>query len=1222
MTLRVSIRLAVLLLFAGSSLAVSFAQAARRSLNVPPSNRAGFSRQAPAETGVQFTNYIALDRYTTNQIYLNGSGVAAGDVDGDGWCDLYFCGLDGPNTLYKNLGNWKFKDVAAAAGVACESLSATGAAFADLDGDGDLDLVVNSIGEGTHIFRNDGKGRFTMSHLLNVGKGGMSLAIADYDGDSWLDLYICNYRTSTLRDQPGTNFRIEMVNGKPVVAFINGEPATLPQYAGRYTLSPSGNIAEHGEADALYRNDGKGGFIHVPFTGGTFLDESGKPIGAPPYDWSLSAMLRDLNGDGRVDLYVCNDFDSADGIWMNQGGGRFKALSQSSLRNTSKFSMGVDVADIDRDGDDDLFVLDMLSRYHVTRLTRADKSMDPGLPGGLDHRSQFTRNTLQLNRGDGTFAEIAYFASLAASEWAWTPIFTDVDLDGFEDLLVTAGHARDDMDIDNGLRIERTRRARKMLVAEELALRKSSPAIPSPLLAYRNTGTLRFEETGAAWGFDAVGVAHGMCLADLDNDGDHDMVINNLNAPAALYRNESGAARVMVRLRGNHGNTQGIGAKILVRDGAVPIQSQEIICGGRYLSSDDPAPVFAAGSSTNITVEVIWPTGKRTLLKDVHPNEYLELAESTAAPVAHEKEPEIQSLFEDASGFLAHVHHETFFDDFARQPLLPNRLSQLGPAVTWFDLDDDGREDLIIGGGKGGRIAVHRNAGGGRFARTNIATFQTALTRDASAILGITRKNASPLLLVATSSYEDGQTNRPALVVHDCATGKQDLLPAPPNSSIGPMTLADIEGDGDLDLFIGGRVVPGAYPVPASSMLLTSDNGKWVIDHKNSALLKHVGLVSGAVWSDLDNDGYPELALACEWGPVKIFRNHNGLLEDATREWGMADKIGWWNGITAGDFNGDGRMDLVASNWGLNSKYRVTPAHGARLYYANWGIAGEVEPIEAYFDEPLNKWLPHRDLNSVGRAIPIIREKFPTHRSFAQATIDQILGDMMPRAQVLEANWLATTVFLNNGAQFEAAPLPHCSQFTPAFGINVADFDGDGHEDIFLSQNFFAVQPQTSRNDAGRGLVLKGNGDGTFAEMDGARSGIRIYGEQRGSAVADYDQDGRVDLAVSQNAAATTLWRNVRAKPGLRVRLDGPAGNPKGIGAILRLRFENSWGLAREIHAGSGYWSQDSAIQVMATPGEPRELEVKWPGGARRTMPIKPGSREVIASYEGGTSRP
>ena len=1218
MTLRVSIRLAVLLVFAGSSTGMCLAQTARRELKVPPSNRAGFTRVVPIETGVQFTNYLGLDRYTTNQIYLNGSGVAAGDMDGDGWCDLYFCGLDGPNALYKNLGNWKFKEVATGAGVACESLSATGAAFADLDGDRDLDLVVNSIGQGTHIFVNDGKGSFTRRHLLNEGKGGMSLAIADYDGDSWLDLYICNYRTSTLRDQPGTNFRIEMVNGKPVVATINGEPATLPQYAGRYTLSPSGNISEHGEADALYRNDGKGGFVHVPFTGGAFLDEDGKPLSSPPYDWSLSAMFRDLNGDGRVDLYICNDFDSVDGIWMNQGAGRFKALSKSSLRNTSKFSMGVAVADIDRDWDDDLFVLDMLSRDHVTRLTRADKSMDPG---GLDHRSQVTRNTLQLNRGDGTFAEVAFFAALAASEWAWTPIFTDVDLDGFEDLLVTAGHARDDMDIDNGLRIERTRRARKMPVAEELALRKSSPAIPSPLLAFRNIGGAQFEEAGPTWGFDALGVAHGMCLADLDNDGDHDVAINNLNALAAIYRNESNAPRVMVRLKGDRGNTQGIGAKILVRDGAVPIQSQEIICGGRYLSSDDPTRVFAAGSSTNMTIEVTWPTGKRSMVENVRPNEYLEVAESTAAPVKHEKEPGVQPLFEDASWLIAHVHQETFFDDFARQALLPNRLSQLGPAVAWFDLNEDGREELIIGGGRGGRIAVYRNEGGGRFAPTNIATFPV-LTRDASAILGISRTDTSPLLLVATSSYEDGQTNRPGVVLHDIAIGEQNQLPAPPASSIGPMALADIEADGDLDLFIGGRVVPGEYPVPPSSMLLLSDNGKWALDEKNNPLLSQVGMISGAVWTDLDNDGFPELALACEWGPVKIFRNHRGHLEDATSEWGMADKIGWWNGITAGDFNGDGRMDLVASNWGINSKYRVTASHGARLYYANWGIAGQVEPIEAYFDEALRIWVPHRDLNSAGRAIPIIREKFPTHRSFAQATIEQILGDMMHRAHVLEANWLATTVFLNKGARFEAASLTHCAQYTPAFGINVADFNGDGNEDIFLSQNFFAVQPQTSRNDAGRGLLLKGNGDGTFAEMDGARSGIKIYGEQRGSAVADYDQDGRVDLVVSQNAAATTLWHNVRARPGLRVGLDGPAGKPNGIGAILRLRSGNGWGPAREIHAGSGYWSQDSAIHVMATPGEPRELEVKWPGGARTTMPLKPGSWEVIATYEGGTSRP
>lgn len=590
---------------------------------------AGFTLLRGEETGITFSNLLSQAKYTTNQIYLNGSGVAAGDVDGDGWCDLYFCGLDNSNVLYRNLGNWKFADVTDSAGVAMKAFNSTGAAFADLDGDGDLDLVVNTVGQGTHLFLNEGHGHFAEGPTLNESRGGMSLALADAKGDGALDLYICNYRPSTLRDQPNTNFRINMVNGQPVVALVNGEPTTSPALEGRFTLGPTGNVAEHGEPDVFYHNDGHGNFSPVPFTSGAFRDEDGKPLTAPPYDWGLSVAFRDLNGDGAPDLYVCNDFDSVDRIWINNGNGTFHALPRMALRNTSKFSMGIDVADINRDGYDDIFVLDMLSRNPVTRLTRADKSMEPTPIGVTDNRPQFTRNTLQLNSGDGTYREIAYLAGLAATEWAWTPIFLDVDLDGYEDLLVTTGHARDDMDIDNGLRIERTRRAQKMAVSDELALRKSSPALPSRKVAFRNRGDLHFEDAAAKWGFNQVGVSHGMCLADLDNDGDMDVVVNNLNQGAGIYRNDGSAARVAVRLKGAGANSRGIGAKIEVSDGRVARQSQEMICGGRYLSSDDAMRVFTAGTNGNeMRIEIRWRSGKQTRVEGVRANRIYEISES------------------------------------------------------------------------------------------------------------------------------------------------------------------------------------------------------------------------------------------------------------------------------------------------------------------------------------------------------------------------------------------------------------------------------------------------------------------------------------------------------------------------------------------------------------------------------------------------------------------
>jgi hypothetical protein len=468
-------------------------------------------------------------------------------------------------------------------------------------------------------------------------------------------------------------------------------------------------------------------------------------------------------------------------------------------------------------------------------------------------------------------------------------------------------------------------------------------------------------------------------------------------------------------------------------------------------------------------------------------------------------------------------------------------------------------------------------------------------------------------------------------VYHIASGTAENLVPSQP-SSIGALALGDLDGDGDLDLFVGGRVVPGHYPEPASSLVFENRDGHFVLDELNSAQLNNVGLVSGAVWTDLDGDGFPELVLACEWGPIRIFHNDHGKLKpwDPPLTWPtnsigslnsqpstpnsertLNQLTGFWNGVTPGDFDGDGRMDLAVSNWGLNSHYHVRDGHGPRVYYGPWGGNGEIELLEASFDPQLQKWLPQRDLNTVAKAMPWVHENFRTHHEYAAAGIEEILGEHFKEARMLEVNWLQTTVFLNRETNFEVVQLPAKAQFSPAFGINVADFDGDGKEDIFLSQNFFALPAQVARNDAGRGLLLKGDGQGRFTPIDGSLSVIKVYGEQRASAVADYDGDGRPDLAVSQNGAETKLFHNLRARPGLRVKLKGPPSNPTGVGAVIRVGFGEQWGPAREIHAGSGYWSQDSPIQVMGLAKVPTRVQVLWPGGKRSETTVQKDAHEI-----------
>lgn len=1175
-----------------------------RSLSVSVSSaaRPGFTWQEAQNTGIRFTNQLSQDRFTTNQIYLSGSGVAAGDVDGDGWCDLYFCAIQGENVLYRNLGNWRFENVTAAANVGCRGLDSTGAAMADLDGDGDLDLIVNSVAQGTRIFLNDGRGRFQQSQVLNPERSGMSIALADFDGNGTLDLYISNYRTRALRDLPGTTFKIRKINGAPVVVEVNGRPATDPDLLGRFTVSASNTIIENGEPDALYRNDGQGHFTPVSFTDGTFLDEGGHPLQNPPYDWGLGAAFRDLNGDGWPDLYVCNDFDSPDRIWINDGHGKFRAIAELALRNQPKFSMGVDFADINRDGFDDIFVVEMLSRSHSVRLTRADRSMEGSGIGQFRNRPQLTRNTLQLNRGDGTYAEVAYLAGLEATGWSWTPAFLDIDLDGYEDLLVTTGHGRDDMHADHGMRIDALKRSRSLTPLQHLELRKATPPVIAPQAAYKNLGNLHFQEMGAAWGLGQTGICHGLCLADLDNDGDMDVAINRLNDVAAVYRNDATAPRIGVRLKGSGKNTAGIGARIIVRGGAVPLQSQEMQAGSRYLSGDQAMRVFAGPTSEQLAqIEVRWPGGKTSRLEQVSGNNVYEIFEITSHDPRSSNISNSVPLFEERT--LGVAHHEDPFDDYARQPLLPKKLSQLGPGVGWIDLDGDGWDDIVMGSGKGGSPSVLLNTRNGGFKREQTPLYEAAAPRDLAGLCALPEAGANRLL-VGVANYEDGNTENGPVMEYVRGHSTPSMTLPVQESSCGPLALSDVDGDGDLDLFVGGRVVAGRYPLAPASTLWRNENGRWILDEANAKLLANVGLVSGAVWTDLDGDGRSDLILACEWGPIRVLRNENGILRDVTARMGLEAKLGWWNGISVGDFDEDGRMDLIASNWGLNHKYRVTSKHGPRLYAGDPSGVGRIETLESYYDETLNMWVPERDLLAVARHLPFVRESFTELAHYARSGMDEIFGDRIKTFQTWEANTLESLLLLNRGDHFESVALPVEAQLSPAFGIAVADLNGDGHEDAILSQNFFNTQGQTSRNDAGRGLVLLGDGKGGFRTLPAVESGIAVYGEGRGVAAGDYDQDGRVDLLMAQNGGELKLYRNQRARLGLRVRLQGGKSNPAGVGARMRLEANGAWGPVREVHAGSGYWSQDSFVQVLCSQQAPTRLEIRWPKGATSVVPI------------------
>jgi hypothetical protein len=1107
--------------------------------------------------------------------------------------------------------------------------------FADLNGDGSLDLLISTTGEGVLCFTNRGNGTFvecTDFAGTRSSYNAQTLTLADIDGRGPLDLYVADYRVHDSRDLAEFD-QISMLheNGREVVA---------PSQRDRFVYT-NGVISEYGEPDFLYLNDGQGRFLPVSWTKGAFLDENGLALTEPPKDWGLSAAFHDVNGDGAPDLYVCNDYWSPDRFWLNDGHGHFRAAPLLSVRHTSRNSMGVDFADIDRSGPVDIFVVDMLNRDWAQRKRTL---LATGYPlsavAAPDDRVQIPGNTLLRNRGDGTFEEIANYAGVAASDWSWQPVFMDVDLDGYEDILIPTGNfaSMNDLDVmEKSQRLHNAgqlapvpvgadgkttpRPAQEQKTAELLQVNRMYAPMPTPIVAFRNLGNLKFADSGAAWGLNDGALHNGIAVGDLDNDGGLDFIVNNLNGPPSVYHNRGSAARVAVRLQGLAPNTQGIGAKIQLLDGAVPMQSQEVVCGGQYLSGSDPERVFAAGRSQAMTIEVTWRHGNQSVVHDVKPNRLYEIAEAAALIRAPEPPAKIaEPFFKDVSSWLNHQHHQEFYNDYARQPLLPWQLSQEGPGVAWINLLDDGHEELVIGSGRGGAIGVFLYDGLGGMKHFPAAS---KLPEDLTGVVGWVGNPHQRALVVGRSNYTSTRNCPAASISGFAPTPWTKALPESA-ASTGPLAIADVYGNGTLDLFVGGRVIPGRYPEAADSKLYLNHDGQLELDEENSRVLAKVGLVSGAVWSDLDGDGFPELILACEWGPIRVFKNEAGHLREITRDLGLDQYVGWWHGVTTGDLEGNGRLDIIASNFGLNGDYQATSSHPARLVYGDFTARGADDLIEATFDPQRQTDVPRRMRAFLADAYPPLVEKFPTHRAYSEATLQQIL-DVLPKPEgEVQANTLASMVFLNRSNRFAAVELPLAAQLAPAFAVNVADFDGDGLEDIFLSQNFFPMAPLAPgandsgrRLDAGRGLWLRGIGGGKFEAVPGQRSGLLIYGQQRGAAVCDFDGDGRVDLAVSQNGGETKLFRNVSGKPGLRVQLTGPPGNPDGVGAVMRLRFGERQGPAREIHAGSGYWSQDSSVQVLACPQNPTHLWIRWPGGKTTTSPIPSGAREILVDTDG-----
>ncbi|MBO61066.1 MAG: hypothetical protein CMO63_03710 [Verrucomicrobiales bacterium] len=748
---------------------------------------------------------------------------------------------------------------------------------------------------------------------------------------------------------------------------------------------------------------------------------------------------------------------------------------------------------------------------------------------------------------------------------------------------------------------------------EILLARKLFPSKQNRNVVFKNLGNLQFLENGQAWGFDTPGISHGMACGDLDGDGDLDVVINNLHATAGVYRNDAPSPRLAVRLRGPAGNTHGIGARIEISHGEF-VQAQEIIGGGRYLSSDDHTRTFAMPKGT-AKLTVTWPDLKESRIGKVESNR-LYIIDYRGAVSIENKKQDTTTLFEAIRmpGVKKHAERATANS----QQLLPWSLGQAGPGIAWGDVDHDGWEDIVISGARGTTYSLIKNLNGKSWRVVEMSN-PAPSPRDGLGIL-IDQEN----VIQTFSNQEDGLAFGNMATLGQ-ADGDITQKLAAKLASAGHAAMADIDRDGDLDLFIAGRTVPDSYPQKADSWVYLFEGGKYAESETWSKSFRQVGLTSSAVFAPVNHDGLVDLILVGEWGSPKIFINMGEHFEEQTSQYGISNFTGFWRGVDVGDFNGDGRFDFIATNRGANSSYKPTKSKPVLAYHGDFNGDDIWDFIETEWG-PDEKLYPKRHLSTLAAAMPWLTEKLDNYEHYSITSVHDLFGPVFTeKMSRLEVNTLETALFLNEGDRFVHRALPSEAQFTSAFSPVVADFDNDGAEDVFLSQNEFALHNEESREDAGFGQLLLGDGRGGFKSVTIQESGIIVPGEGRGAASCDFDHDGRMDLIVTQNGTTPRLFKNKAKQTGVRVILKGDLKNPRGIGASIQLKYSNGLGPKRLVRLGSGYLSQNAATQVLGNNLKATGVVVTWPSGKENQVEffkLKTGQAEISAERGKGSAWP
>lgn len=1158
--------------------------------------------------GVDFRNYMIRTR---SRLIETGSGVALADYDGDGLIDIYLTGSDVANKLYRNLGNLNFEDVTDAAGVDGRIKDvvvwSSGASFADIDNDGDLDLYVCNMASPNLLYINQGDGTFVEdTYLRGASYNGASKQanFCDYDQDGDLDFYLVTYQDNNKVE--GDLF--EVVNGEKRIIAGKEEYAAI-----------IGDTVEYktGEHDLLFRNDGTGKFEEVATTSGI----SG-------YDPGLSSVWFDFNGDGWQDIYVTSDFKMPDHLYQNNQDGTFTDVLPHTVNRTPWFSMGVDVGDLDKDGRLDLLVADMADRTHYGQKLNMGDMADSAWFLNYGNPRQFMTNCLYLNTGTSRFLECARQTGLAKSDWTWSVRFADLDLDTNLDVFFTNGHSRDAMNGD----LASQHRAFDLIKDKQLARQKkiefnrNIPPRNETNLTYANRGNLEFESVGKQWGLDFHGVSHSAGFADLDLDGDLDCVVNNYYKPSLVYENETvGGGRLLVELRSATGNTFGIGSKIEIWQGA-DYQRRDLMPGRGYLTSDPMMVHFGIVMEKKIDrLRVTWPDARVQEFTQLEPNRLYRVIDSAEATVPARKSATTTQFVNrtEECGFDFH-HQESDFDDFEREPLLPFQLSRIGGGIAWGDINNDGLDDAYCGGasGQSGKLLINR---GGTFETLKGPWNDDSDCEDMGAVFFDADGDGKVDIYVASggNEFETGDARyRDRLYRNIGNEAFEDVsATAIPEvfSSSSAACCVDFDHDGDLDLFVGSRSIPGKYPLTPKSHLYINEEGVFKTSTaKQSGGVDDVGLVNSAIWSDFDADGWPDLLVAAEWGPVSVFKNNNGSLVDVTKSVGIATQTGWWHGIAAADLDADGDMDYVVTNQGRNTKYHATPQRPHRLYYDDFDKNGSLDLVEAEFEGTVE--YPVRGRSCSSRCMPFIADKYKTFHDYSLATVADIYGIQEKPRPVRELRVLDSIILWNeNGSGFSMEALPKLAQISPAYGVCVSDFDADGILDVLMATNFFAAQPETGYMDGGIGWLLQGTGNRQFASVPANLSGVIVPGDGNGLAIADVDGDGDQDALWAVNNDKFQLLKNQSGASSVRLRLEGIPQNSAGIGTRIVVRSgDNANKQAYEISGGGSYLSQCSATISIAVKILKKSsiVDVFWPDGTRSSFgDLRPEKGQLTLQY-------